>query len=219
MQTDGGAQTTVGEVLQDFLDEKALRYAEARLVTRDPEFRARMTEYREGLLAFQFMQDSVWTPAGRDTSALRRTYRAHRDRYRFPERVRTLALRAPTDSLLSPYTASTNGSSTARVEAARTDSLVRLDTVYVSDQSPAVYRRVQSVSDGTTIGPIARDNQALLLHRVDSVPARRKTFEEALSSVVQDYQDHYEDQVLHRLRRRYDVETYPTRLRRAFPDQ
>jgi len=220
MQTDGGAQMTVGEVLQEFLDEKALRYAEARLVERDPEFRARMTEYREGLLAFQFMQDSVWTPAARDTSALRRAFRANRDRYRFPDRVRAIVVRAPADSLLAPYAPDTNDASTARaLDAARGDSLVSVDTTFISDQSPEAFRRVQSVSDGTTLGPIVRDSQSLLLHRIEQIPARRKTFEEALSSVVQDYQAQYEDQVLTRLRRRYDVETYPSRLRGAFADQ
>jgi peptidyl-prolyl cis-trans isomerase SurA len=220
MQTDGGAQMTVGEVLQDFLDEKALRYAEARLAEQDPEFGARMTDYREGVLAFQFMQDSIWTPATRDTSALRRTYRANREQYRFPERVRTIVLRAPTDSLLSPYAEETTGTSPSRpLQAALSDSLVTLNTMHVSDESPAPYRRVASVSDGTTIGPLVHDDQALLLHRVARVPPRQKTFAEARSSVVQDYQDRYENQVLERLQRRYEVETYPDRLQRAFDDQ
>jgi len=220
MQTDGGAQLTVGEVLEDFLDEKALRYAEARLEEQDPEFRARMTEYRDGVLSFQFMQDSVWTPATRDTSALRRTYRAHRERYRFPERVRTLVLRAPADSLLAPYgPAGASASASRPLTAALDDSLVTVDTMHVSDESPDPFRRVQSMSDGSTVGPIARDTQSLLLHRVEEVPPRPKTFAEARSSVVQDYQDRYEDRVLERLRRRYRVETHPERLRHAFDDQ
>jgi peptidyl-prolyl cis-trans isomerase SurA len=220
MKTDGGAQMTVAEVLQDFLDEKALRYAEVRLEERDAAFAARMREYREGVLAFQFMQDSVWTPAARDTSALRRTFRANRDAYRFPDRVRTIAVSAPADSLLSPYAPDTTHSAPPRpLEAARSDSLVNLDTTFVSDSSSDVYRRVLSVSDGTTIGPIAHDDRSLLLRRVERVLARRKTFQEARSSVVQDYQDRYEDRVLDRLRRRYRVETYPERLRHAFDNQ
>jgi len=220
MKTDGGTQMTVEEVLQDFLDEKAFRYAEAHLEERDSTFAARMREYREGVLAFRFMQDSVWTPAARDTSGLRETYRADRDAYRFPDRVRTIAVTAPADSLLSPYAPDPTHSAPPRpLEAARSDSLTTLDTTYVSDQSSDVYRRVLSVSDGTTIGPIAHDDRFLLLHRVERVPARRKTFREARSSVVQDYQNRYEDQVLDRLRRRYHVETHPERLRHAFDDQ
>ena len=50
------------------------------------------------------------------------------------------------------------------------------------------------------------------------LPPRRKTFTEARSSVIRDYQERYEDKVLARLRRRYDAKTYPERLQTAFDD-
>lgn len=220
-QTDGGAQMSAGEVLQDLLDQKALRYAEARLEDRDPAFAAQMTEYRDGLLAFRFTQDSVWTPAAQDTAALRRYYRQHREAYRFEERVRTLVLRAPTDSLLRPSApaAGAPASTSAWRRAAAGDSLVTVDTMMVSDRSAEVYRKVLTVGDGTTVGPIQHQGQSMLLHRDARLPPRPKTFEEARSGVIRDYQEQYEDQVLRRLRRRYDTETYPGRVRQALDTQ
>jgi peptidyl-prolyl cis-trans isomerase SurA len=216
-QTDGGARMSTGEVLRDLLDQKALRYAAARLETRDPEFARMMEKYRDGLLAFQFMQDSVWAPAARDTAALRRHYRQHREEYRFGERIRTLVLRAPADSLLRPYAAagaSPAGASWDRAAAA--DSLVTLDTMMVTGRSGEAYRQVLDVEDGTTLGPVQHDGRSMLLRRQARLPPRPKTFAEARSSVVRDYQDRYEDRVLRRLRRRYDAETYPDRVRQAF---
>lgn len=217
-QVDGGAQSTVREILEDFLNAKAFTYAQATLATRDSVFAAKMKEYREGLLSFQFMEDSVWTVAAQDTAALRRFFQQHRDRYRFPKRIRTLVLRAPTDSLLQPYQPATKRGRpiSSVVWDAQRDSLVRLDTLQVTDDSPAVYRRIQSVNDGEAVGPITHDGSALLLLRDATLPARRKTFDEAVNAVTQDYQDEYEDRVLSRLRRRYDVQTYPDRLRNAF---
>jgi peptidyl-prolyl cis-trans isomerase SurA len=217
-QTDGGAQMSAGEVLQDLLDQKALRYAEARLERRDPEFAALMAEYRDGLLAFQFMQDSVWTPAARDTAALRRYYRQHREAYRFGKRVRTLVLRAPADSLLraAAREAGASASATAWARAAAGDSLVTVDTVMVSGRSGEAYQKVLSVDDGATVGPVQHQGHSMLLHRDARLPPRPKTFEEARSGVVRDYQEQYEDQVLRRLRHRYDAETYPGRVRQAF---
>ena len=217
-QSDGGARMSVGEMLDDFLNAKAFTYAQARLEERDPSFAAKMDEYRDGLLAFQFMQDSVWTKAARDTAALRRTFETHRDRYRHPDRVRTIVLRAPADSLLAPYAGSpsNNRSLSALVQDAGPDSLVSVDTTLVTDRSSAVYRRVQSTTDGRIVGPLSHDGESILLLRDALLPARRKTFEEALSSVTQDYQDTYEATVLRRLRERYDVTTYPSRLDRAF---
>jgi peptidyl-prolyl cis-trans isomerase SurA len=215
-QTDGGARMSVSEVLDDFLDRKALTYAQGRLEEVDPTFAAKMKEYRNGLLAFQFMQDSVWTVAARDTAALRRTFQQHRDRYRYPARVRTIVLRASADSLLTPYADETELA--ARIQRASADSLVTVDTMMVTDTSPAVYRRVTSVSDRTAVGPVQHRGNALLLLRDERLPPRRKRFEEALSAVIRDYQDAYEETVLARLRDRYDVTTYPERLRRAVAD-
>lgn len=219
-QTDGGAQMSAGAVLQDFLDQKAIGYAQARLEERDPEFAALMAEYRDGLLAFQFMQDSVWTPAARDTAALRQHFRQRRPQYRLAERVRTLVLRAPADSLLAPY-AQAQGTAAlpTRVGTAANDSLVTADTMMVTDRSAEAYRTVLEAADGTTVGPVRYRDQSLLLYRDARLPPRQKTFAEARSAVVRDYQERYEDQVLRRLRRQYDATTYPDRLRRAVDDQ
>jgi peptidyl-prolyl cis-trans isomerase SurA len=221
MQTDGGARMTVGEVLDDFLDTKTFQYAGARLEEQDPSFAAKMKEYREGLLAFQFMQDSVWTAAAQDSSGLRAYFENRRDRYRFPDRVRTLVLRAPDDSLLHSYSDSveTPIAFGALADSAAADSLVSVDTTMVTDESPDVYQTVLSMTDSSRTGPIDHDGRALLLARDRQLPARQKTFAEARSSVVRDYQDQYEDEVLRRLRQRYDADTHPDRLRAAFRNQ
>jgi peptidyl-prolyl cis-trans isomerase SurA len=220
MEVDGGAQMTIAEVVEDFLNEKAFQYAAARLETRDSSFAASMKQYREGLLVFQFMQDSVWSVARQDTAGLRRTYQERKDQYRYPDRVRTVVLRADADSLLTPYTSGETDTAdvSAVVERSTADSLVSVDTMLVTETSPEVYRRVLSLEDGTTTGPVQRNASSLLLVRDTLLPARPKTFAEARSSVVRDYQEIYEEDVLSRLRRRYDVQTYPERLRQAFDD-
>jgi peptidyl-prolyl cis-trans isomerase SurA len=211
---------SIADVVDDFLTEKALQYATARFEERNSSFAATMKEYREGLLVFQFMQDSVWTAASRDTTGLRRLFRQQRDQYRFPERVRAILLRAAADSLLRPYQMTTADPSAlpATVERARTDSLVTVDTVMVTEDAPEAYRPVLTMADGATTAPTMKDGDALLLMRDTRLPSRRKTFTEARSQVLRDYQEQYEDQVLARLRRRYNVKTYPERLQRAFDD-
>lgn len=217
-QTDGGAQMTVAELIESFLNEKAFEYAGARLEERDPEFATEMKKYREGVLLFRYMQDSVWTAAAEDTAGLRRTFEKNRDEYRFPERIRTLVLRAPADSLLHPYSSMYGSSTSARaiVDASARDSLVSVDTVFVSDKSADVYQPIRSVSDGETVGPTEQRNDWLFMIRDKKLPPRRKTFEEARSSVIQDYQTIYEEQVIQNLRWRYDAKVYPERLRQPF---
>jgi len=218
MDADGGAQMTIGEVVEDFLNEKAFQYAVSRLEERDSSFAATMKQYREGLLVFQFMQDSVWTVAAQDTAGLRRTYQQQKDQYRYPDRVRTIVLRSSADSLLTPYTsARTDTRSVSEIlNRAKNDSLVTVDTTLVTEESAEVYHRVFDLEDGRTAGPLKRENNPILLVRDTLLPSRQKTFSEARSRVIRDYQDIYEDEVMTRLRRRYDVETHPERLRHAY---
>jgi len=221
MQTDGGAQKTIGELIDSFLNEKAIDYAVTRRAQRDPTLAQQVKTYREGALLFRYMQDSVWTAAAQDSAGLRDTYRENRDQYQLPERVRTVALRAPADSLLHPYeTAYDDGRSLgATVAAATEDSLVSVDTLFVSDDSPDVYQPVRSVDDLVSVGPTAQDNEWLFMIRDTQLPPRPKRFSEARSSVVQDHQEVYEQNLVQQLRERYDVETYPERLRSPLSDR
>lgn len=217
-QTDGGAQMTIGDLISSFLTEKAFQFGAVRFARRTPSLASEIKRYREGVLLFRYMQDSVWTAAAQDTAGLRATFEKNQEKYRFPERVRTIVLRAPTDSLLSPYRESYTGSRSIKTVAhsASTDSLVSVDTAFVTDRSADVYQPVRSVKDGGMIGPTAQRNEWLLMIRDTRLPARKKTFEEARSSVIQDYQNIYEDRVIKQLRDRYDVEMYPERLRAPF---
>ena len=213
---------TLGAAMDGFLNKKALAYAAARLERRDSSFARMMREYREGLLLFRYMQDSVWTVAQQDTAGLRARYAAHPERYRFPPRVRTLVLRSPVDSLLQPYAdayAADTPLSTVTARAAA-DSLVEVDTVLVSPTADDPYAAVQSVPDGTAIGPRTdTDLEPFWLVRESEQPARPQTFEEARSAVLRDHQDAFEAQVVKRLRRRFNAETHPNRLRLAFQNE
>jgi peptidyl-prolyl cis-trans isomerase SurA len=221
MQTDGGAQMTIAELIESFLTEKAIQYAVTRRTLRDPALAREVKKYREGALLFRLMQDSVWTAAAQDSAGLRATYRQRQDQYRFPERIRTIVFRAPSDTLLAPYesTYQEERSPKAALAAAAQDSLVSADTVYVTDRSPEIYAPVRSANDLEAIGPTAQDDEWLFMIRDTRLPPRPKTFREARNSVVQDHQQKLEQKLVQRLRSRYDAATYPERLRPPFQDR
>ncbi|WP_022835060.1 peptidylprolyl isomerase [Salisaeta longa] len=217
--TSGQAQQPFAATLTDFLNDAALRYAAQRLEARDPAFARTMQRYREGLLLFRFMQDSVWTAAARDTAGLRAYFRAHRAAYRWPRRAETLVFRSPSDSLLQPVIALYNDRRTfaAVAQRAASDSLIAVDTMLVDTSQAAPYPQVLDVATGEAVGPLTHEGTAYFMIRLGTRVARRKTFDEARAAVVNDYQAAYEARVMDRLRRRYRAETYPKRLRRLVP--
>ncbi len=210
LQSDQEArQLPIRDALTRFVNDAALNLAANDLERTDPSFRRKMKEYRDGLLLFEYMQRKVWTPAAQDSAALRSLFENRRDAYRFPERIRTIRLLAPSDSLLAPY----NDLSAADVmDRAASDSVVTIDTLFVTKDSPSPQNRIVQADNGASVGPVASGGQRALFVRVQAEAPRRMTFEEARSRVIRDYQDRYEQQILKDVRSRYHVETYPSNL-------
>lgn len=73
--------------IQAFADEKNLAYEEAILETKNPEFKALMQEYRDGILLFQMMEENVWGKSLTDSTGQRQYYQQNQRAYQWPERV------------------------------------------------------------------------------------------------------------------------------------
>jgi peptidyl-prolyl cis-trans isomerase SurA len=71
----------------DFISEQLLAYEEAQLDTKYPVFKALMTEYHDGVLLYEIMNDKVWNKALRDTVGLRTFFNANREQFRWGDRI------------------------------------------------------------------------------------------------------------------------------------
>lgn len=218
-----GSATTEGRIrtiLTDFVTNTVINYEADRLEERDPEFRRLMAEFRDGLVLFQFMEDSVWTAAENDSLALLAFYEEHRDTYRWPDRERIIGFRSRSDSLLNVISGRIQaGEAIAAVyEEYAGDSLitVRMDTTMIADSTKSVYDQAIGLAAGSVVGPIRHRSQHILLVNDGIEPARPKTFSEARAQVVNEYQQVVEARLIQRLRDRYNVQTFPQRLVNAY---
>ncbi len=202
-----------------YLANEGFAHALEGLEERDPDFRALLEQYVDGVLLFRISEDSVWTPAAQDTDGLRAYYEAHADRYRWPERKRILAFTSPSDSMLTMVAADLDaGDGPDAILARYADSVLtlRLDTLYVADStnSPVDQALGLGVGERTDVVP---ERSRLAVYVLDGIEApRAKTFEEARAEVVTQYQEVLEAEWVTRLRERYDARTYPERLVEAF---
>ena len=217
------ADSTRAQVLalmEAFLQDRVLDYEAAALEERDEEFRIVMEEFRDGLLLFKLMEDSVWTAAAQDTAALEAYFEEHRDRYQYGDRVRVVGLYGASDSLLAATSARLDSTLTlaALADELAADSLapIRIDTTMVTDSTGSLYDQALTLETGERTEPIPYRGGYVVLVRDGDEAARPMTFEEALSRTIADYQEVLEARMLARLRERYGVETYPGRLEGAF---
>ncbi len=210
----------VNQLIDAFLLDKAIEYKMSRLEDDNAEFRETMADFIDGLLLFRVMDDSVWTRAAEDSTELRRRYDLGPARFTFPDRHRIVGLysrrKAAADSAARMLEA---GASLAEVVAALPDTSdlrIRVDTTYVAGVTNSVFDAALKIEDGTHTAPQAYNRGYIVLVRSGIEPSRVKTFEEARTELVNEYQQELEDRLVARLRTRYGARTFPEKLTLAF---
>ena len=216
----GTRDDRIRAILGGFVRDAAIDYEAAQLEARDAEFARIMEEFRDGLVLFEFMEDSVWTAAEQDTAALEEYYRARQDEYWWPERTRVISLQSASDSLLNALTVRLDegGSLSALVSEIEADTLssVRVDTMMIAEPTESVYDNALGLSEGEHTQPLNFRNGYILLINDGIEESRPKTFDEARTQVVSDYQVILENRLIERLRDRFNAHTFPHRLVAVF---
>ena len=208
------------QAVNTFLDDQAIDIEVDALEERDPEFRLTMDEFRNGLLLFRLMEDSVWTAAANDTLALRNYFEEHADAYRYPDRTRIIGFYSASDSALQAISEKLDaGASIAELAlAVQADTKVRMDTTFVAGPTNSVFDQALDLAPGAHTSVVPYTKGYILMVNDGIEPARPKTFGEARAEVINDYQKVLEEQLLARLRARYHAEMFPERLVYAFKD-
>ncbi|MEP0545345.1 MAG: peptidylprolyl isomerase [Rhodothermales bacterium] len=205
----------------DYLNEQAVELAAYRLEDRDPEFRRIMQDYADGVLLFRISEDSVWNAAARDSIGLLVYYSQRIDDYQFPERHRVIGFYSRNDSLLSVAAAALDaGKTPAEIDAMMADAEqdVRIDTVFVSKTNESLFDQALALEVGQRTEVLPYQSRKAILYLDAIEPPRTMKFEEARAQIVAQYQDLLDTQLRERLRRKYNAELYPERLRTAFDD-
>jgi peptidyl-prolyl cis-trans isomerase SurA len=207
------------ELANAFLDDRALDLEASVLEDRDPEFRALMNEFRDGLVLFRLMEDSVWTAAAQDTVGLKAYHAPRADRYRFPDRVRVVAVYASTDSVLQAALAGLDqghpASELREILQFETTQL-RIDTTYIAGRTNSMFDRALDLEEGGRTAPFRDQRRHVALIHAGIDPARVKTFQEARAEVINEYQEQLEERLMTRLREEFGARLFPERLSRAF---
>jgi len=199
----------VEQLFETFADEEVIKYEEAQLEKRYPEFRALMREYEEGILLFEVTKQVVWDKASSDTLGLASFYDDNKEKYQWKERakvdvmtidsdnpkivakIKKLAMKKPVDVLLSKFNA---GGEVLKVKS----------MVYEKGKNEAI-DKLNWKAGNTQV--IENDGKEQIIKIKEIIPPTKKTLKEARGYIVADYQDYLEDQWVAELMETYDVTT------------
>ena len=77
----------VDKMFANFTDESLLKWENSQLENKYPEFKALMTEYRDGILLFDLTDQKVWSKAVKDTVGLAQFYERNKNSYMWDTRL------------------------------------------------------------------------------------------------------------------------------------
>lgn len=83
-----------------FVGDQLIAIEEANLDRKSPEFRALLTEIRDGVLLSGMMEENVWERSMTDSTGQKQHYEANKERYKMPERAFATIVEAADEGVL-----------------------------------------------------------------------------------------------------------------------
>ncbi|MDD2631737.1 MAG: peptidylprolyl isomerase [Bacteroidales bacterium] len=198
----------VDKVYNEWVDEQAIAYEDARLEEKYPEFKALVKEYRDGILLFDLTDKMVWSKAISDTTGLQNFYENNKENYLWGKRLKATVItsdkRADVDKALELIN---NGMSPEEVKEVLVNDKP-LDVMIVNKKfSKGDNEFVDKVEWKAGTSPVysgTAGNFGLVI--VEEVVApEHKTLGEARGLITADYQNYLEARWIEELRDKYPV--------------
>jgi len=179
---------------------------------RFPDFERNVEGFLNGLIVFEVSDKNIWSPERADTTALKQYYEENIDRYQYDQRFDYTLLASRNDSVLSVATDRVEAGEEPAEFAEEIEGLI-VSRDSVSAPAEEIQNTLDTLNSGELSEPFTYRNRTtrLLLNQI--LDSRTMTFSEALNRVNSDYQPIREEAFLERLREKYNVETYPERIR------
>ncbi len=197
-----GSAKYIEQLYNQYVDEMQGLAFEQRIKQQHPEYGFLLNEYYEGILLFEIMEREVWNKASEDSVGQRKYYESHKAAYKASDRIRAVIYSSNAKQTIDNLLTLANKGDSAAMQSIVTKEKVRKETGNFEKTDRPVLSKV-SWAPGSHV---AEHNGMHYLVTVKAlVPPGSKSFEEARSSVISDYQNFLEKEWLSKLRKKYPV--------------
>jgi peptidyl-prolyl cis-trans isomerase SurA len=196
------------DVMNEFVKNSMYQYYRLHLEDFNEEFRNQMTEFKDGNLFFEIMQQEVWNKAQNDTVALQALYEKNKSRYNWNKSADAVIFfcsdEAVAKELFNKIKSDPAGWPKA-VEAV-SEKVVADSARYEWSQIPGIDGKtpVNGMITSLSVNPTDRTASFSLINKVYNQPSPR-TFNEARGLVMNDYQATLEEEWIKVLKKKYPV--------------
>ena len=192
---------------EEFEAEEIKKYFRKDLYDENQEYKSLITEYRNGLMIFDFMYENVWNAAKEDTLGQKEYYEQNKQKYFWKERINASIYSSPDkNEILNIERLLGEGKTNEEIKALQTDNsktkFIIDNGVFEneSDKLPSNFDMKKGVSN------IYEQNDTFLIVNVSEVlPPSQKTFIEVQGRLITEYQSVVEKRLLNNTKKNYEV--------------
>jgi peptidyl-prolyl cis-trans isomerase SurA len=205
---DGTGVKPYQQVMDGFVRAKAEDYYRSHLENYNSDFRTQMSEFKDGNLFFEIMQQEVWGKAQNDTVALKAYYAGNMRRYNWKESADAIIFFCGDEtSAKSLYDAvKKNPSSWKSASDAMGEKVVADSSRYEYDQIPNATKL--PIQKGIVTSPVKNnaDGTVSFAYVLGTYGAGLpRAYNDAKGLVISDYQAELEKKWLAELKKKYPV--------------
>jgi peptidyl-prolyl cis-trans isomerase SurA len=202
-------------LIKEFEGVYIRRYEMNRIDQYDPEFKALMDEYRDGVYLFDITNRNVWEKSSNDTAGLKEYFEAHRDDYKTLPMVKAMLFTydvrniktAELEKLLKKLVNKKLNFVDIKKEISKKygDAVKCEENIYAKGDNSFIDNANRSNRYGLTPEILSGGVTKAFAVMEEDFPPKRKEFEDVRGAVVADYQNYLEKTWTDNLHKKYSV--------------
>lgn len=208
----------IKSLYDDFVENSVLSYKEEYLREDNSDFDYILTEYEEGILLFEFMQQEVWNKAVTDSVGRLGFYETNKDNYMWKERREAKVYRCQTqaiaDSVVKMVARGMTDSAILMTLTKGNILAVQIDYGKFEKGTNEFVDKATQAKGTQNLGYTSGIYPVVIVESV--IEPVHKTPKEAQGQLISDYQEHLQGQWEVKLKEKYPVKVNEDELNKAF---
>jgi peptidyl-prolyl cis-trans isomerase SurA len=197
-----GPAKYIEQMYNQYVDEVQGLAFEEKIKKQNPEYGFLLNEYYEGILLFEIMEKEVWNRASDDSTGQRNYYNSHKDDYKAAERINANIYASSSTESIHKLEVLLKAGDSLKIHDFVTKEKIRKESGNFEKGDRPVLSKVKwepgvHMADNNTL------HYLVWVKRI--VSPGLKSFDEARSAIISDYQNYLEKEWLTKLKKKYPV--------------
>jgi peptidyl-prolyl cis-trans isomerase SurA len=200
--------STVNEQFKNWEKETILNIEDSKLTTKYPEYKALLTEYHDGILLYEIMNDKVWQKAINDTLGLKTYFEDNRTKYNWNERIDAVVYICADNQVANEvYKMIQNDTVNSKhvIDVINKESSLPLSVKNNKfDITQTNYLNGKAFNKGVN-APYEFEGKYYVIKVNEKLEPKQKEFSEAKGAITSDYQNYLEQEWINALYSKHEI--------------